>query len=183
MGKVVLKDFTQLRAELATVAPRQVQPAERRQRKEHFKHPPGERTQADRQALIGTIPDLEIEPGWTVESITTLEECEDARLRLVEIIASIESQLARAAAEKHETGEYADRHWWRRTQVALRLKKAALQRVQNLRSEIRRKAREGTQQSRERAIIEALRAIDPAALYKAIAVAKEAHPQLFEDDA
>lgn len=172
MSRIVLKDFSQLRAAVApelrpAPKPRQVQP---------------QRTQVERQSMIGTVPELEIEPGWLVEDCKTIEELDDARLRLTEIIASMESQLARAAQERRDTGQYADPVWWRRTQTALKFKRAAFQRVMNKAADLRRQRREATHHTRERAIIDALKAIDAAAYYRAIAVTREAHPDLFDGE-
>ncbi len=196
MTRTVLKDFSALRDAVALAgAEAPLPPLPRRP---IIKHPAGARQVRppapveqprreeeprrlpQRRPLDGTLPNLEIEPGWTVESLTTIDECDDARLRLTEIIASIEAQISAATTKRQETGELADKHWWKRIQVALRLKRAALQRVQNIRGELSRKARESTLKSRERVIIDTLKSIDPAALYKAIGVAREAHPELFE---
>jgi hypothetical protein len=195
--RTVLKDFSALRDAVAVAgaeAPlsplprrpiikhpagvRQVHPPEPVEPPRQEEEPP--RRLPQRRPLDGTLPDLEIEPGWTVESLKTIEECDDARLRLTEIIASIEAQISAATTKRQETGELADKHWWKRIQVALRLKRAALQRVQNIRGELSRKARESTLKSRERVIIDTLKSVDPAALYMAIGVAREAHPELFE---
>ena len=70
------------------------------------------------------IPDIEIDRGWTVSELYTIDDCDDAFAFLTSAIAQIEFhlELEDLKPEKDQRKE-----WRARSRVALRFKKAALQ--------------------------------------------------------
>lgn len=84
-----------------------------------------------------TIPVIEIDKGWTVDEVLTIEDCTDAHALLISIIARIELQID----EMKEYGETGS-HQYRKAKAALKFKKAALNIVNSRRGEINRADRE-----------------------------------------
>lgn len=128
----------------------------------------------------------EIEPGVTLESLVTLEECDACLDRITMSIASIEDQLART---KHSPNQPAD--WRRRTEMALRIKKLLLPRLQQRRAEFARKLKEeqhaaSVQEARlarttkERTLLAIAREIAPDVMERVHRVAVDRHPDLFD---
>ncbi len=130
----------------------------------------------------------ELEPGVTLDSLTTVEACDAALDRLTMSVASIEDQLARIS--KHSPNQPDD--WRRRTEMALRIKKLLLPRLQQRRADIARKNRQAWQASdaqasrdnasRKRRVLIGL-AWDtvPDAMRRIEALARERHPDLFNE--
>ena len=109
------------------------------------------------------IPVLEIAGEWTVDDLRTEDDCDDAYAYLVSAVASIEYQLdmyAIAPAE-HQIGRN-DPTWAPRARAALRMKRAALQVVQNTRGRLDRKRRAAEQDSLRQEFMDIVRDSDPA---------------------
>lgn len=107
------------------------------------------------------IPIIEIGDGWTVEDLKTEDDCDDAFAYLVSAVAAIEYQLDMYMIEPtaHRLG--ADPTWAPRARAALRLKRAALQIVQNTRGRIDRKRRAAEQDSLRQAFMDIVRDSEP----------------------
>jgi hypothetical protein len=76
---------------------------------------------------------LLIEPGWPVTDLPSVASCDAAHAVLEEAISKIEASLAAARA----SGSFSNNNdWMRRARSALRLKKAALQVVQDTRAKL-----------------------------------------------
>ena len=79
-----------------------------------------------------TIPVLDIDgKGWTVDDITTIEQCDDAFAYLTAAVANIEGQIEMATIERKDLA------WLIKAKTALRYKRAAMQIVQNKRGAIK----------------------------------------------
>ena len=110
-----------------------------------------------------TVPVIEITKGWTVDDIETEDDCDDAFAVLTGLVAAIELRIDEMAAIG-ETGAVA----YRRAKAALRWKKAALQIVQTKRGKINRIKRAEVEASRDRRLLETIRAMSPDAFYRAV---------------
>lgn len=110
------------------------------------------------------VPIIEIAEGWTVEDLETQDDCDDAFAVLTEAIASIEYRMERL----REEGASVTSPAYRKAKAALRWKKAGLQAVQTKRAKISREARAQKQASRDRILLDEIRALSPDAFYQAI---------------
>ena len=128
----------------------------------------------------------ELEPGVTLDSLVTIEDCDAALDRLMLAIPSIEEQLARIA--KNSPNQPAG--WRVRTEKALRIKKMLLPRLQQRRAEFARRLKEdqhaaNVQESRmarltkERVLLSIAREIAPDLMTRIHEVAVDRHPDLF----
>lgn len=81
------------------------------------------------------IPVIEIEPGWSVSDLHTIEDCDDANAILIAAVAGIEMQIELASFKPLNLQ---DPEWTARAKGALRFKKAALGIVMNRRGAINR---------------------------------------------
>jgi hypothetical protein len=79
---------------------------------------------------------LLIEHGWPVTDLPSVAACDEAQAVLEEAIGQIETALAAARA----TGLFSSNDWVRRSRSALRMKKAALQVVQETRAKLLRQS-------------------------------------------
>lgn len=84
------------------------------------------------------IPVIEIEPGWDATSMESIEECEDASIKVNAIIAEIEFQIDMFDATPERDRDY---EWLARAKRALKYKKIAAQCVNNCRGRIARQAK------------------------------------------
>ncbi len=79
------------------------------------------------------IPVVYISGDWAVDDIDTLEDCEDAYIKLMQICAGIEARIEDLTASGHSVGS---------AKAALRWKKLALNLVNLKKSKITRKRNE-----------------------------------------
>lgn len=100
------------------------------------------------------IPDIEIDKGWPVSDVTTIEDCDDAYAFLMAAIANIEFNIE---VETFKPVENQDRHWAARARCALKYKKAAAQIVHNKRSKLFADQKKARQETRDRKLIEFIR--------------------------
>ncbi len=104
------------------------------------------------------INDVEIEEGFYVGDLQTVEDCERAATALSLKIASIQGQIDNAKHLAMSSDQYSDRIWWRKVNAALKINKAARQHVQDLRGRLRREESNKVKSSRDERLILALRA-------------------------
>jgi len=98
------------------------------------------------------IPVVYICDGWAVDDIETIEDCEDAYIKLVQICASIEAQIEDLTASGGFIGS---------AKAALRWKKLAMNLVNLKKARISRKAADEKQYSRDRLTIAFIATEDP----------------------
>jgi uncharacterized protein YebE (UPF0316 family) len=110
------------------------------------------------------IPEIEIAPGWVARSVSTNADCDDAYAYLMSAVASIEYQLEMATipADRH----YNDTAWRAKTNAALRFKKAALQIVNQRRSDINRERNMAFQREHDRQLLAYIKAQVPAPMFR-----------------
>jgi hypothetical protein len=109
------------------------------------------------------IPDIDIDKGWPASSVKTIEDCDDAYAFLMSAIAQIEFQIDEAALPNSG----ADPRWVNKAKCALKYKRAALNIVNLRRGRIEREQRAAKQVSRDRALLDHIRANTDAAQFKA----------------
>ena len=122
---------------------------------------------------------LDVNGTWSLDRLQEYRKyLQDALMRLHEESGSIKNQLVTAQIHQHQTGEYADRSWWRRANDALLYKKRHLQAVQMSLGETNRCIKqaqhlrnEGTQ---DRAFIKAARRMLPDDVFMQILDASRA---------
>jgi hypothetical protein len=112
---------------------------------------------------------LLIEPGWSIDQLTTVVECDIARDTLVSAIIKTEEAL-NAHRANEAAGVNVDIGWACRAKTALRLKEAALARV----LEIRARLMDETPAHKLLAIV---RNLDPALYSRAMNQVREQFPQ------
>lgn len=117
-----------------------------------------------------SVPVLEISRDWTVDDLKTTADCDDAFDVLTEAIASIEGQISAANIRAAADGVYADRGWLLRAKFALRHKKAAIQRVQQIRARIAKAERMTANVNQERVLLDIIKATEPEAFKRALEV-------------
>lgn len=110
------------------------------------------------------VPVIEIADGWTVDEVRTEEDCDDAFALLTEAITSIEYRMEKL----REEGASVTSQAYRKAKAALRWKKAAMQAVQNKRGQIKRQAKQSQQVSRERILLDEIKATSPDAFFAAV---------------
>jgi hypothetical protein len=115
--------------------------------------------------------DVEISDGLTLADLATVEDCQMAILTLARDINRIEEQLADGPA----TGEWAER-----AESAVRFKKALRHVVTERIGAIKRAERLALVATRERVLIERMKADWPKQFQSALAAAQAAHPELWE---
>jgi MFS superfamily sulfate permease-like transporter len=109
------------------------------------------------------IPILAIGPGWTVDQLQNIDDCDDAFAYLTGAICAIESKID-AAEETGTTAGIA----FRRLKSALRWKKAALQVVATKRGKITRKMRQVEQDSKDRQLLDAIKDMYPKEFFAVV---------------
>jgi hypothetical protein len=103
------------------------------------------------------IPIIEISPGWTVDEVKTLDDCDDAFAYLTGAICAIENKIDSADETGATTGVA-----YRKLKRALRWKKAALQVVATKRGRITREAKQIEQASHDKRLVNIIRDRFPA---------------------
>lgn len=100
------------------------------------------------------IPDIEIDQGWSVSEIETVQDCDDAFAFLMSASAAIEysidMELLKPEAQRR--GE-----WMARAKCALKYKKAALSIVNQKRGRLNKEEDIATQNQRDRVLLEFIR--------------------------
>lgn len=74
-----------------------------------------------------------IEDGYSLGDVKTIEDCDEARVILTDIVANMECQL-----DQYPEGPESDPSWRARAKKALRWKKLAMQFVMERRAELMR---------------------------------------------
>lgn len=105
------------------------------------------------------IPDIEIQDGWPVSDVETIEDCDDAYALLMAAVAEIEYEL-----ELKDLGvcRFADPMWPARARRAMKYKRAALQIVGYKRGRIMEERRRIAQEARDQALLDHIKAVLPA---------------------
>ena len=131
----------------------------------------------------------ELEPGVTLDDLTTIEACDAALDRLTMAIPSIEEQIARHRSSPNQPPD-----WRPRAEKALRVKKLLLPRLQQRRADLARadkaarhvatkQAGHSQVEQKRRVMIGVAWEVEPAAMQRVEAVARERRPDLFDDQA
>ena len=108
-----------------------------------------------------------VAPEIRVTDLQSLAECGDARTTLMVDISRIEMQLSEAKSEGAQ-GRFADGDWFRRANAALKMKKWALQLVQQRRGDISRASNRSYQDGRDKRLIEMFKAMFPDEFDRAV---------------
>jgi hypothetical protein len=101
------------------------------------------------------IPDIEIAAGWPAASVQSQKDCDDAFAYLMSAVAQIEFQID---VETSKPKEFQDFPWMAKARCALKYKKAALSIVQTRRGYLSAAEARAWQDSRDRKILEFIRA-------------------------
>jgi hypothetical protein len=109
---------------------------------------------SDAERAFVTIPVLEIVPGWAVDDINTIDECDDAHVKIMALIAEIEYQI-----DMHDARYPSDRdyEWLARAKRALKFKKASAQAINNSRARIGRLEKKNRQETQDKRMIDLIR--------------------------
>lgn len=100
------------------------------------------------------IPDIEIDAGWPVSDVKTIEDCDDAFAFLMSACAAIEYDID---VEASKPASQQNPEWAARAKCALKYKKAALSIVNTKRGRINDEKRRQTNVSRDRILLEYIR--------------------------
>lgn len=100
------------------------------------------------------IPVIEIVDGWAADSMETVEDCEDAHIKCMALIAEIEFQIDLCEARPQLQR---DLEWLARAKRALKYKKLAAQIVSNCRGRITKAERRASQAARDQRLLETLK--------------------------
>lgn len=100
------------------------------------------------------IPVIEIDRGWPVTDIKTIEDCDDAYAFLSSAIAQIEYDIE---VETFKAMDLQDREWSAKARCALRYKKAALQIIATRRARIHSDIKKVRQDASDRKLIAFIR--------------------------
>lgn len=100
------------------------------------------------------IPDIEIDQGWYVSEVKTLDDCDDAFAYLMSASAAIEYSID---VELLKPAHQQRGEWMARAKSALKYKKAALQIVNQKRGRLNKEEDIAVQSSRDRLILEHIR--------------------------
>jgi hypothetical protein len=119
--------------------------------------------------------ELYIERGWPISALKTVEQCDQALALLLPAIAKIESALRAAEDRALTAGGFVDDDWARRARHALRCKRAAKQRTDEIRSRLVRSEKIASQ---DRRILDILRMRVPEAFANALREARELYPEI-----
>ena len=95
------------------------------------------------------IPILTITEGWTIDQVQTIQDCDDADALLTQVIAEIEGQLLADKAEGFARGIA----WRTKANIALKMKRRAMQQVAAKRGAINREARSKSRDARDRDLL------------------------------
>lgn len=141
---------------------------------------------------MSLLPDRappEIEPGVTVASLATVEDCDRALDGLTMAITQIERQLKSAPRNSPNQPP----GWRANAEAALRIKRFLMPRVQERRAEVKRQVRQEQIQAaradasphpagrKRRILIGIAWEHEPEAMKRVEAIARELHPDLFHD--
>jgi hypothetical protein len=105
------------------------------------------------------IPDIEIDKGWPVSDIKTIEDCDDAYAFLMAAVATIEYDIELDASKIVDKGPL----WAARARCALKYKKAALNIVNMKRGRIADEMKATRQAARDRRLLSHIKDSVPAA--------------------
>ena len=141
---------------------------------------------------MSALPDRappELEPGVTVASLGTVEDCDRALDRLTMAIAQIERQLATTPRNSPNQPS----GWRANAEAALRIKKFLMPRLQEHRAGLKRQARQDLHTAaapgraersgkKRRILIGIAWEHEPDAMRRVEALAREIHPDLFVEE-
>lgn len=110
------------------------------------------------------IPEIEIDRGWPVSDVCTLQDCDDAFAFLTSAIATIEYsislELLRPPASRRK-------EWIAKATCALKFKKAAMDLVNHKRGQINRKEAASVQKQRDRLLVDHIKTCVPEEQFRA----------------
>lgn len=125
------------------------------------------------QHIETEIPVIEIDKGWPAEDVQTVEDCDDAFAFLMAAVAKIEMDI-----DLHDLNpSRAERGWKARASYALKMKRAALQIVQNRRGRILAELKSAKQASIDRRMLNFIRENMPEDAWKGMVQGFEAQDQ------
>lgn len=99
------------------------------------------------------IPILTIADGWSIDQVQTIADCDDADALLTQVIAEIDGQLL----EDRLAGFTRGPQWRAKANVALKMKRRALQQITQKRGEIGRAARQSQNKTRDRELLDLIK--------------------------
>lgn len=97
------------------------------------------------------IPDIEIDKGWPVSDVQTIQDCDDAFAFLTAAIATIEYSISLENLRPASSRRF---DWIAKATCALKFKKAAMDIVSQKRGQINRKEHARVQTQRDRMIVD-----------------------------
>lgn len=95
-------------------------------------------------------------------TLTDIDQCDEAMIALDSIICEISTQIDRAIAEAASTGVYADRHWMISAKKALKSARGKRNAVQLRKGQISRTAKQANQARVERLFMDTAKRVLPA---------------------
>jgi hypothetical protein len=116
---------------------------------------------ADNEPTDDDREPLWIEPGWYVEDLKTLEECDDAELIVRESILNIEFQLDKHKAQIEDEGARPNLMWMARRKRGLGMRRLIAQKVAQRAAIIRKQMRQQENITDERRFLEFIKAKAP----------------------
>lgn len=108
------------------------------------------------------IPDIEIDKGWPVSDVQTINDCDDAFALLMSAVAKIEFDIE---VETLKPKNQQDGLWLAKARCALKYKKAALQIVNFARGRIADEEKRKKQNTRDRILLEYIRKVTPNEMF------------------
>jgi hypothetical protein len=123
--------------------------------------------------------DLDSDDLGAVLSCKTLADCDEARQVLDYEIATLDGWVTIAGAKQFSTGHLENPAVFAHWKTALRRKRVALQRLQDIAAAIRRAERQTHNDTRERLLLAIIRETHPGIVDEAIEIGKQRRPELW----
>ena len=108
------------------------------------------------------IPDIEIDKGWPVSDVQTINDCDDAFALLMSAVAKIEFDIE---VETLKPKNQQDGLWLAKARCALKYKKAALQIVNFARGRIADEEKRRKHNTQDRILLEYIRKVTPNEMF------------------
>lgn len=109
-----------------------------------------------------------ITQGWTVDSLSTVSECEDAYTVLSTAVIQMEEQMLRAKQDAFINRVYADPDWYARCRTAIKRQKQAMQMVSTRKGVLAKIQKQQTNQTSDRRLLELIKLMFPDQFNQAV---------------
>ena len=111
---------------------------------------------------------LWIEPGWYVEDIKDLDECEQAEIIVRESIIHIEYTIDTHNAAAKTNGNDPDYHWLAKRKRGLAMRRLIAQQVSQRAGAIRREERQKASMTQDKAFLDFIKKHEPDAFNRCV---------------